>query len=421
MSKITLTGPTSFQNDATAVTATANNNTAITNAIENTVSRDGTSPNQMLSTLDMNSNHIINLPSPSSANDPIRFQDLTTLQAGGTVVTLPVGGTTGQSLQKNSSANYDVKWGGNVTSVGLSLPADFTVTGSPVTTTGTLTATLANIPTGTGGFVRQTSPTITSPTLTTPVLGTPSSGTLTSCTGLPLTTGVTGILPAANGGTGRSASSVGLWIGRQIFTSTGTYTPTAGTNSILVRIVGGGGGGGGAAATAAGQVAAGSGGGAGGYSEARITSAFSGVTVTIGAAGAGGTAGANPGTVGGNSSLGAILTANGGQAGNGGTAATPGGTVSGVAGGTASGGDLNINGQSSLGSIYLSTAAIQSGSGGNSMLGSGGTGITTQTTSAGNGAGGKGAGGSGGANTASQSAVAGGAGTIGLCIIDEYA
>ena len=38
-----------------------------------------------------------------------------------------------------------------------------------------------------------TNKTLTSPTLTTPALGTPSSGTLTSCTGLPIDTGVSGL------------------------------------------------------------------------------------------------------------------------------------------------------------------------------------------------------------------------------------
>lgn len=48
---------------------------------------------------------------------------------------------------------------------------------------GTWTAT-----TGTGSVVRATSP-----TLVTPVLGTPTSGTLTNCTGLPISTGVSGL------------------------------------------------------------------------------------------------------------------------------------------------------------------------------------------------------------------------------------
>jgi hypothetical protein len=69
---------------------------------------------------------------------------------------------------------------------------------------------VSNAITGSGSVVMSTSP-----TLVTPILGTPTSGTLTSCTGLPLTTGVTGTLPVANGGTGITSLGTGIatWLG----------------------------------------------------------------------------------------------------------------------------------------------------------------------------------------------------------------
>jgi hypothetical protein len=83
-----------------------------------------------------------------------------------------------------------------------------------------------------------TNKTLTSPTLTTPILGTPSSGTLSSCTGLPISTGVsglgTGIATALAVNTGSAGAPV-LFNGALGTPTSGTVTNLSGTASININ------------------------------------------------------------------------------------------------------------------------------------------------------------------------------------------
>lgn len=232
--------------------------------------------------------------------------------------------------------------------------------------------------------------------------------------------GVTAAIAAGDAATLASATALpGRLIGVQTFTANGTYTPTAGTNSIVVELQGGGGASGGSQATGAGQISIGSGGGGGGYVKSRITSGFSGQAVTIGAGGVG-VLGASGGAGGNSTFMG--LTAGGG---GGGPTAPAGGTsvASGANGGSASGGNiLNIAGQNSDEVIANFSASVgSSGTGGDSYFGRGGRSlIAFSSVSNGNAGVGYGAGAGGARAQASQPAGTGGNGTPGICIIYEY-
>lgn len=207
----------------------------------------------------------------------------------------------------------------------------------------------------------------------------------------------------------------------QTFTSSGTYTPTAGMKFCIVKGIGGGGAGGGAPATAAGNVGLGAGGHAGAYGEGQFTAAQIGASQTV-TVGSGGTGSPTSGGNGGSSSLGSLITFGGGSgASSSGNTAPPLNAGNGNAAAVCTGANI-ISGTGPLSVIgqITSTSVGYSGTGANSSFGAGGG--ATNTTGNGVAANGYGAGG-GGACAFSSNATArsGGNGSPGFVIIFEYA
>ncbi|HUH47850.1 MAG TPA: hypothetical protein VLZ54_11900 [Arenibacter sp.] len=207
------------------------------------------------------------------------------------------------------------------------------------------------------------------------------------------------------------ASVSGRLLAIQTFDADGIYTPTPGTNSIHVELIGSGGAGGGAAAQGSGQTNAGGGGGSGSYARVNITSGFAGAICTIGIGGMGVT-GSN-GNGGGATSFGSFVTCPGG---NGGVFGPANGlfavTVDGAQGGglpTVIGAQTIVAAPGIYGSLSVCTAA-----------GFGSIGRGAASYFGGNLLENSGSGGNGALVKNSQPAAAGGNGADGYIIIYEY-
>ena len=339
--------------------------------------------------------------------------------------------------------------GGTVTSVTAQGSADISVTGGPITTSGTLYFALSDttVAAGTYGTATQVGQ-----------FNVDAKGRLTSASSVTIAisaSAISGVLPVANGGTGlasvtannvilgngttsfltvapgtsgnvlqsdgtswisAAAAAGGGGVSVTVYTSSTTWTKPTGAKVVEVICIGGGGGGGsgrkGAADTSR---LGGSGGGGGACAKNTFYADLLGASETL-TVGAGGTGGAsvsvnstngNDGVAGGDSSFGNWLIARGGGNGLQGTetlAARQGGAGGSVARGTQT--NFQSTGVTETGGAGRSSGGLSTEWGG----ASGGSSGITQTTAAGSSIYGGSGGGSGGSISSANAVVAASAG-----------
>lgn len=216
----------------------------------------------------------------------------------------------------------------------------------------------------------------------------------------------------------------GTLLTKKVFTSNGTYTPTPGTKSIIIEMVGGGGGGGGAASTAAGQLSLGGGGGGGAFLRTKLITVPSGSqTVNIGVGGTAGAASGGVGGTGGTTSFGSLFSAAGGLGGSsvGPSSSFPFLANPGGAQGTVTGSAADIEftslGEAGDYGMALSVTWYLSGRGGASFLSGGAFGLASTAGNPGS----YGSGGSAAARAVSTVGATGGVGGGGILVVWEFA
>lgn len=238
---------------------------------------------------------------------------------------------------------------------------------------------------------------------------------------------------AGGGGGGGGGSGLSTISGNfVVFTNSGTYSPSAGTQFISFELFGGGGGGGGGCSgldthAAVGGAAGGGGAGAAVVGTIDKNAIASGFTVTIGAAGAGGTGGGSTGTagqIGGNSQITNVNFTATAQGGGGAPANSQSGITKLAAGYGGNGGSASFSG--SINAVALTGGAGGSGSfaaggsGANTARGGGGHGASQETSNATVGSPGGAGGGGGGGSYVPNNGTAGAAGGKGLLLIWEH-